>query len=80
MMKKLAAASLTIAVLASTAVMFAPASFGADPELPHTSGNQSKAEEAAENAEVAGMANGRWHRPPADASINKFVVALASVR
>lgn len=79
-MKKLAAASLTIAALASAAVMFAPMSFGADPELPQISGNQSKAEEAAENAEMAGMANGGWRRPPADASINKFVVALASVR
>ena len=77
-MKKLAAVSLAVAALASAAVMFAPMSFSADRELPQISGTQSKAEEAAENVEVAGMANGEWHRPPADASINKFVVALAS--
>lgn len=79
-MKKLAASGWAVVALASTAVMFAPMSFGADPELPQISGNHFKAEEAAGDAEIAGLANGRWHRPPTDASINKFVVALASAR
>lgn len=79
-MKKLAAASLAVVALASTGFVFAPMSFGADHELSQISGNQSKAEEAVQNAEIARMANGGWHRPPADASMDKFVVALASAR
>ena len=77
-MRKIAAASLTVAALAVTAITFAPTSFGANPGLPQISGSQAKAEDSAEKAEIAGMADASWHRPPADASINKFVVALAS--
>lgn len=79
-MKKLAAASLAVVALASTGFVFAPISFGADRELSRISGSQSKAEAAVRNTEIARMANGGWHRPPADASMDKFVVALASAR
>ena len=77
---KLAAASLAVVALASTGFVFAPMSFGADRELAQISVNQAKAEEAVQNAAIARLANGGWHRPPADASIDKFVVALASAR
>lgn len=78
-MKKLAAASLALAGLASTGVIFAPLTFGAARE-PQISDDLSGAEEAAQNAEFARIANAGWHRPPANASMDKFVVALASAR
>lgn len=79
-MRKRAAASLALAGLASAGAMFAPMAFGGDRDHPNISGNLSEAEEAARNAEIARVANGRWHRPPANASMDKFVVALAAAR
>lgn len=77
-MKKLVAAGLAVAALISTGVAFAPMSSGADREVPQISGSQSPVEEAARNAEIARLANAGLHR--ADASMNKFVVALAVAR
>jgi hypothetical protein len=79
-MKKFAASGAAVAALVWAAATFAPMSVGSAPESQQISGNQYKAEDTASDAEIAHMIHEGRYRPPADASINKLVVALASAR
>lgn len=81
-MKKFAMIGIFGAVAAVPALMFAPISLGASANAtpPGVEANLA----ASPGAEVVSPAPGAWQRPPADASMNKFLasstVALASAR
>lgn len=78
-MKKLAAAGLGAGILATSAILFAPTSFGAASGQAVT--DRGDAAKFATSVDMTGPANRAGLRPPVDASMDKFVtLALVSAR